>query len=209
MILQKKFGQHANPRSRNLWKWFRHLRSKYVKISSRGSEKILQFNFRNTTLDPQTESSEVTLPRHAPTYKEIATANQEDSICCLRLITGSAVSNHSQKMFIFENRSPCYHSQMLGKREIPNCWKASVSVLIYKNREANDPSNFRPISLQPSWYQILVTIMKNTIYSNIRTKTTTSTKSFRKVTGQNAMESLNTMNNSPTSSGRQRRTIKD
>src|SRR6218665_3907220 len=45
------------------------------------------------------------------------------------------------------------------------CWKRSVTILIYKKEETSDPANFRPITLQPMWWKIFTTILKNRIYS--------------------------------------------
>ena len=99
-----------------------------------------------------------------PTYKEIATAIKKSR-------SGASASLLDQLSLIILKRCPFLRTVLHAiivkcweKREIPNCWKASVTVLIYKKGDTNDPSNFRPISLQPSWYKILATIMKNKLF---------------------------------------------
>ena len=48
---------------------------------------------------------------------------------------------------------------------IPSCWKRGLSILIYKKNDPADPSNFRPITLQPVLYKVLASIIRNRIYS--------------------------------------------
>ena len=51
-----------------------------------------------------------------------------------------------------------------SRKQIPECWKRGATVLIYKKNDTGDPANFRPITLQSSWYKIMSTVMKNRIY---------------------------------------------
>jgi len=41
---------------------------------------------------------------------------------------------------------------------IPRFWKIGATILIYKKGATDDPSNFRPITLQPVLYKILSSI---------------------------------------------------
>ena len=51
------------------------------------------------------------------------------------------------------------------KSSIPTCWKRSLTVLIYKKGDTSDPSNFRPITLQPVFYKVLSSVIRNRIYA--------------------------------------------
>ena len=48
---------------------------------------------------------------------------------------------------------------------IPTCWKRGLTILIYKKGDPTDPSNFRPITLQPILYKILASVVRNRLYS--------------------------------------------
>ena len=51
-----------------------------------------------------------------------------------------------------------------SKKCIPQCWKKSATRLIYKKGDTSDPSNFRPITLQPVLYKILAAIMRKRMF---------------------------------------------
>ena len=48
---------------------------------------------------------------------------------------------------------------------IPSSWKRSLTVLIYKKGDKNDPANFRPITLQPVLYKVLASVIRDRIYA--------------------------------------------
>lgn len=48
---------------------------------------------------------------------------------------------------------------------IPGCWKRGLTILIYKKGDPEDPSNFRPITLQPVLYKVLASVIRNRIYA--------------------------------------------
>lgn len=56
-------------------------------------------------------------------------------------------------------------SQCWALKEVPSCWKTSVTVLVYKKGDSKEPSNFRPITLQPVFYKILSALYRNRMYS--------------------------------------------
>ena len=47
---------------------------------------------------------------------------------------------------------------------IPECWGRGMTILIYKKGATEDPSNFRPITLQPVPYKILASILRDRLY---------------------------------------------
>ena len=50
------------------------------------------------------------------------------------------------------------------QKAIPTCWKRGFTVQIYKKGDTNEPSNFRPITLQPVLYKIYSAVIRNRIY---------------------------------------------
>ena len=50
------------------------------------------------------------------------------------------------------------------QKKIPQCWKKAATILIFKKGDTSDPSNFRPITLQPVWYKICASVMKKRMY---------------------------------------------
>ena len=50
------------------------------------------------------------------------------------------------------------------KGEVPKTWKKAVTVLIYKSRETDIPSNFRSITLETVPLKIFTSILRNRMY---------------------------------------------
>jgi len=44
------------------------------------------------------------------------------------------------------------------QKKIPDCWCRGATVLLYKKGDPDDPSNFRPITLQPVWYKVFSSV---------------------------------------------------
>ena len=49
-------------------------------------------------------------------------------------------------------------------RMFPRCWKYAFTTLIYKKKSNTEPSNFRPITLQPVLAKIYYSFIRNRIY---------------------------------------------
>ena len=52
----------------------------------------------------------------------------------------------------------------------PTVWKNGITVLIYKKQDpafANDPANFRPITLEPVIAKVFTSLIRNRIYGYI------------------------------------------
>ena len=99
-----------------------------------------------------------------PTYKEVAQPVR-------RARASASGSVFDQLSIIILKRCPILRTvlhiiirECWSRKQIPECWKRGATVLIYKKNDPSDPSNFRPITLQSSWYKILSTVMKNRIY---------------------------------------------
>jgi len=50
------------------------------------------------------------------------------------------------------------------QRNIPDCWKNALTILIYKKGDASNPANFRPITLQPIFYKPFASIFRNRLF---------------------------------------------
>ena len=48
---------------------------------------------------------------------------------------------------------------------IPELWKEGLTVLAYKKGLADDPANFRPITLEPVIAKVLTSLIRNRIYA--------------------------------------------
>ena len=51
------------------------------------------------------------------------------------------------------------------KSLIPELWKKGLTVLAYKKGLADDPANFRPITLEPVIAKVLTSLIRNRIYA--------------------------------------------
>ena len=95
---------------------------------------------------------------HQPTYSDVARAIN-------RCSASASACPFDQLSVIILNRCPIVRT-LLHKIivscwtscTIPTRWKWGATVLIYKKGNPDDPSNFRPITLQPVWYTIFSTI---------------------------------------------------
>ena len=55
-------------------------------------------------------------------------------------------------------------SKILEKKQIPNSWRMAVTILIYKKGDTNDPSNFRPITLENVCLKILTSLLRDKLF---------------------------------------------
>ena len=49
-------------------------------------------------------------------------------------------------------------------RTVPSSWKRGATILIYKKGATDDPSNFRPITLQPVWHKVFTSVYTSKMY---------------------------------------------
>jgi len=99
-----------------------------------------------------------------PTYKEVATAvnrcRRSSSACPLDQISIIIL----QKCAFLRSLLHAIIMECWKQRHIPSCWKRSATILIYKKGDTSDPSNFRPITLQPVLYKIMATILRKRMF---------------------------------------------
>ena len=100
-----------------------------------------------------------------PTYKEVATLIRKAR-------RGASAGPMDQLSIIILQKCPMARTilhliicECWRSRRIPECWKRSATILIYKKGDTSDPGNFRPITLQAVWYKILASLMKTRLYA--------------------------------------------
>ena len=126
------------------------------------TDKLKQFTIPNwiPTLPPPTNNA--TIP--PPTYRAVATAigrcRPGASACPLDQLSILILKNCPiLRTLLHKLITECW-----AKRNVPECWKRGASVLIHKRGDQSDPSNFRPITLQPVWYKIFSSVYANMLY---------------------------------------------
>jgi hypothetical protein len=72
------------------------------------------------------------------------------------------------------------------QRNIPQCWKEAMSVLIYKKGDTADVANFRPITLQPIFYKVLSAVYRNRLYGFLSDNNYIDTHTFKRASGLSA-----------------------
>ena len=50
------------------------------------------------------------------------------------------------------------------EKQIPSIWKRAVTILIHKKGPLDNPSNFRPITLEPVMLKVLTSLLRNRIF---------------------------------------------
>ena len=80
----------------------------------------------------------------------------------------SGVSHSPEKVSILKNIVNIYHREVWQTKQIPSAWKAATTILIHKKGEANDPGNFRPITLQPICLKIFTSVLRNRLFEFVK-----------------------------------------
>ena len=101
----------------------------------------------------------------APTYREVAniinkarakaSACPLDQLSCIILKRCPIIRTLLHKIIV-----ECWI-----RGEIPNCWKRGCTILVHKKGDTMNPENFRPITIQSSWYKIFSTLYKNKLFN--------------------------------------------
>ena len=100
----------------------------------------------------------------APTYKEITKT-------MFKMKSSASPCPLDQASIIVLKK--CFHlrtylwriiSASWNRGNFPIVWKRGITVLAYKKDSNKDPSNFRPITLQPVLSKVFTSILRNRIY---------------------------------------------
>ena len=101
---------------------------------------------------------------NCPTYNQVATAIN-------RCRPGSSACPLDQLSILILKHCPILRTllhhiitECWTQRRIPECWKIGATVLIFKKGVTDEPSNFRPITLQPVWYKVFSSVYSNMMY---------------------------------------------
>lgn len=101
------------------------------------------------TLQPPSCVHEISAPTYKAVVRAINKARAGSSACPLDQLS-ILILKHCP---ILRTLLHHYVVECWAQRKIPKCWKRGATILIYKKGDTNDPSNFRPITLQPVWYK--------------------------------------------------------
>ena len=100
-----------------------------------------------------------------PTYKEITGIIN-------KLKSSGSPCPHDQMSIIILKRCPILRtvihriiSHCWREQKFPSCWKNAFTILLYKKGSNMEPSNFRPITLQPVFAKIYSSLIRNRIYN--------------------------------------------
>ena len=80
----------------------------------------------------------------------------------------SGVSHSPEKVSILKNILTSIIEKVWQMKRIPSAWKAAITILIHKKGEANDPGNFRPITLQPICLKIFTSVLRNRLFEFVK-----------------------------------------
>ena len=102
---------------------------------------------------------------NVPSYKEVSTAikraKTRGSACPFDQLTIIILKNCAiLRTLLHQIVIECWN-----RKKNPKCWKQGATILIYKKGDTSDPSNFRPITLQPVWYKIFSSILKQRMFN--------------------------------------------
>ena len=99
-----------------------------------------------------------------PTYSQVAAAVN-------RCRPGSSACPLDQLSIIILKHCPILRTllhhiitECWKQRKIPECWRKGATVLIFKKGDTSDPANFRPITQQPVWYKIFLSVYSNPMH---------------------------------------------
>ena len=54
--------------------------------------------------------------------------------------------------------------EVLRRKSIPRSWQRAATILIYKKGDKSDPSNFRPITLEPVMLKIFTSLLRDRVF---------------------------------------------
>ena len=101
----------------------------------------------------------------APTYQDVARAvrktKAKGSPCPLDMISVIVLKRCPiLRTILHKLIVACWET-----KTIPSCWKQGFTIQIFKKGDTNEPSNFRPITLQTVLYKIYAAVIRNRLYS--------------------------------------------
>ena len=114
---------------------------------------------------PKLNKPNICFDNTPPTYRELCKAIKRTKA------SGSPCPLDKISIICFK-RSPYLRSFLLEiireiwlKREIPTVWKKAVTILIHKKGNTQDPSNFRPITLETVPLKIFTSLLRDKMYN--------------------------------------------
>ena len=138
----------------------------YYKKLFKCSDKSKQFN--RPALMPEYERPPARFNNSPPTYQEIT------KIIKKMKMSGSPCPLDQISVIVLK-RIPYLQSYLTiliqniwDTRHLPINWKHAVTILIHKKDGAEDPANFRPITLEPVFLKIFTSLLRNRILAFLK-----------------------------------------
>ena len=124
------------------------------------------FTFPNWFLKPKRP----TFPfnDHPPTYQEISRAVSKSRASASPCPLDQMPTLVLKKCPILRTLIHEIYEECWIQKAIPTCWKRSFTILIYKKGDDYDPSNFRPITLQPIFYKLFSSIYRDRLFKYLK-----------------------------------------
>ena len=117
---------------------------------------------------PEYERPTVRFNRSPPTYQEITKIIK-------KMKTSGSPCPLDQISVIVLKRIPYLRSystvliqNVWDTRHLPMNWKHAVTILIHKKDSADDPANFRPITLEPVFLKVFKSLLRNRILAFLK-----------------------------------------
>ena len=176
----KKFHEydHNERIKKNFWKYCKDIFEKDETVQPDFDESTCYKYFRNVlheknprrafqcpswmkTMDDPTQVFNLSPPSYKEIQKIVSRMKSSGSPCPIDHISVLALKNcpilRTQLW-----RLCCYCWE---NKYFPNEWKNGATILIYKKGAVTDPSNFRPITLQPVLSKVLSSLIRNRIFT--------------------------------------------
>ena len=138
----------------------------YYKRLFKCSDKSKQFD--RPTWMPEYERPTVRFNDSPPTYQEITRIIK-------KMKTSGSPCPLDQISVIVLKRIPYLRSYLTvliqniwDTRHLPINWKHAVTILIHKKDSAEDPANFRPITLEPVFLKVFTSLLRNRILAFLK-----------------------------------------
>ena len=98
-------------------------------------------------------------PTNSKTCKIVKRMEALGSLCPLDQISIIYFKRCSICRFVLE-----ICKEVLRRKSIPKSWQRAATILIYKKRDKSDPSNFRPITLEPVMLKIFTLLIRDRVF---------------------------------------------
>ena len=190
-LLRRRFkndGQNADGYdhnakiSRNFWSYCKNIFENKERVKPEFSEKECFEYFSNVVkekgktkkFDFPSWMKPLENPTHdfnleAPTYQEVTNIVR-------KIKSSGSPCPLDQISIIAFKKCPVLRTQLWrilqhcwSNKSLPSCWRNAITILAYKKVNMSDPSNFRPITLEPVLLKVFNLVIRNRLYQFVST----------------------------------------